>query len=302
MPFSGASVVVVAATAALAAQGAVAQPLRGPVGRVNGTSGCTPGDNSFDNLLLVEQWPGTLEFNAPGFTMHGFWPSRTGANVDNYPCQCTSQTFDLSEVQPIIGQLNQFWPSDQGGNADFWKHEFEKHGTCAESIPQLETELKFFQGTLAVRSALDTEGTLAKASINPSFSATYSMSALNAALPTVTILKCNASNFLQEVATCFDKSLKAIDCENDAYGGSNCEDGVHYIPATGWAPSSAPSPAHAPSPQSSDQCKPNEHGPACTTDAECQKYAGCVRCASSGFCTTQPKGVDEPLILDFITK
>lgn len=283
-----------ACTLALLAAAFSAQPIAGQLrkvdpAKVGAASGCTPGDNSFEILLLVEQWPGTLEMNAQGFTMHGLWPSRTGANVANYPCQCTDQTFDLSQVQSILPQLNEWWPSDKGDNSVFWTHEFEKHGTCAEAIPALQNELKFFQGTLNLRSKLNTEGALTDASVTPSFSTTYALADMERAVSTATIFKCNASNFLTEVATCYDKSLNLVDCESDTYGGSNCQDGIHYIPATGWSPSAAPSPSHAPSPHSTGQCVHDEHGPPCTTDAECLKVKDCVRCASSGFCTDVPK-------------
>lgn len=36
------------------------------------------------------------------------------------------------------------------------------------------------------------------------------------------------------------------------------------------------------------QCVSGQHGPACSSDAECQSVNGCLRCANSGFCTDQP--------------
>jgi ribonuclease T2 len=225
--------------AALAAGHAVAaQSLRGTaMDRFNASAaaGCTPGDNSFDNLLLVEQWPGTIGVSAPGFTMHGLWPSRTGANIANYPCQCTNQAFDVNALSSIMTQLNTWWPSSQGDNPTFWSHEFEKHGTCAEAIASLETELLFFTGALNLRAKQNSMGLLNTASIVPSTSATYSLSQLQEAFPTVAIFKCTSSNQLQEVATCFDKNLNSIDCESDAYGGSSCTDGISIPPVSSKA-------------------------------------------------------------------
>ena len=275
--------------AAALAQCAVGQQLR-PT-HVGAAAGCTPGDNTFDILMLVEQWPGTLQMNRGGFTLHGLWPSRTGANVANYPCQCTDQTFDPSLVSSISSQLNEWWPSDKGDNVAFWTHEFEKHGTCAEALPALQSELKFFTTTLAIRAKLNTAGALP----TPSTSATFALSDMEGAVATKTIFKCNAQNELTEVATCFDKSLNAIDCEDQTYAGTNCPaTGIHYVPASGWSPSAAPSPGKAPSPSSQGQCVKDEHGPPCTTDAQCLKVTNCVRCASSGFCTEEPKV--EPLM------
>ena len=37
----------------------------------------------------------------------------------------------------------------------FWKHEWEKHGTCAVDNPQLDTELKYFRkGGATLRNCL----------------------------------------------------------------------------------------------------------------------------------------------------
>jgi ribonuclease T2 len=229
--------------AALAAgHAATAQSLRGMAmdRGVNASTaaGCTPGDNAFDNLLLVEQWPGTVGVSAPsgGFTMHGLWPSRVGANIANYPCQCTNQAFDVSLLSSIMTELNTWWPSSDGSNPTFWSHEFEKHGTCAEAISSLETELLFFTGALNLRATQNSYGLLQSASITPSSSQTYTLSQLQQAFPTVAIFKCTTSNQLQEVATCFDKNLNAIDCESDAYGGSSCSGGISIPPVSSSSP------------------------------------------------------------------
>ena len=254
------------------------------VGASPAAAGCTPGDTSFDNLLLVEQWPGTIGVKSPGFTLHGLWPSRTGVNVANYPCQCTNETFDVSLLSSIMTTLDTYWPSAEGANPTFWSHEYEKHGTCAEALPALNSELLFFTGALNLRQNQNSIGLLAKVGITPSSSATYKVAAISAAFPQVTILKCNPSNMLQEVATCFSKSLAAIDCEADAYGGTSCADGVK-IPPVGSVP--APSAAPAPSTPAT-QCVPGKHGPKCSSDGDCAGIPNCVRCAKSGFCTEEP--------------
>ncbi len=255
-------------------------------------AGCTPGNTSFDNLLLVEQWPGTIGVKSPGFTMHGLWPSRTGANVANYPCQCTNESFDVSLVASIMTPLNTYWPSAEGDNPTFWAHEYTKHGTCAEALPTLNSELAFFSGALSLRQNQNSIGLLAKVGITPSSTSTYEVAAVSAAFPHATILKCNSNNMLQEVATCFSKSLVAIDCEADTYGGTSCADGIR-IPPVGSVP--APSAAPAPSTPGT-QCVPDKHGPPCSSDGDCAGIPHCVRCAKSGFCTEQPaaeKGEEE---------
>merc|ERR1719272_309022 len=95
-----------------------------------GPSGCTTGDNHFDYLLLVAQWPATQKSSTwpagadiNDFTLHGLWPSRTGADVNSYPCTCTSETFDASKESTIMSEMEAHWPSYTGNNDQFWSHE-----------------------------------------------------------------------------------------------------------------------------------------------------------------------------------
>jgi len=51
-----------------------------------------------------------------------------------------------------------------------------------------------------------------------------------------------------------------------------------------------PSPPTPPTPPSpGDKCVPGQHGPKCSADADCTKITDCIRCASSGYCTSTPK-------------
>merc|ERR1712064_108265 len=36
------------------------------------------------------------------------------------------------------------------------------------------------------------------------------------------------------------------------------------------------------------ECVPNQHGPACSSNSDCDGVTGCVRCAGSGYCTDVP--------------
>jgi ribonuclease T2 len=62
------------------------------------------------------------------FTIHGLWPEY---NNNTYPEYCNkSIPFNVSELRDLIPRLDVGWVSYEGNNTDFWKHEFEKHGTC----------------------------------------------------------------------------------------------------------------------------------------------------------------------------
>jgi len=59
-------------------------------------------------------------------------------------------------------------------------------------------------------------------------------------------------------------------------------------PPSPTPPSPSPPSPSPPSPSPAGTCVPGQHGPKCSSDGDCQK-GGCKRCASSGFCTDQPK-------------
>eukprot|EP00986_Skeletonema_menzelii_P015570 scaffold12056_cov155-Skeletonema_menzelii.AAC.1 len=68
------------------------------------------------------------------------WPSNDDGS---YPQNCSSEKFDLSNLQPIREELEQKWPNIQAPSSntarhvDFWEHEWGKHGTCS-GLSQLD--------------------------------------------------------------------------------------------------------------------------------------------------------------------
>ena len=80
------------------------------------------------------------------WTIHGLWPS---FNETRYPAFCNAVAFNASALDPILDDLNLYWPSCESyhtSNDAFWSHEWEKHGSC---YPQWD-ELEYFQKTLDV--------------------------------------------------------------------------------------------------------------------------------------------------------
>lgn len=91
------------------------------------------------------------------WTIHGLWPSRV--NGFNYPCECTDEEFDASTIQALSSTMKFLWPSLKNtDNEAFWKHEYEKHGTCTVKI--LKSQLMYFSTTLNMRGANDPKITL----------------------------------------------------------------------------------------------------------------------------------------------
>jgi len=213
--------------------------------------GCTRDDKSYDVLLLVQSWPNSCcqreacqddTFGSRSvWTMHGLWPSRIGDEARTYPCECDSRSFDESQVAPIKDKMDEFWPSENGGSASFWAHEWMKHGTCSSDVTSLQSELGFFKTTLALRQARDVRAALDKASIVPSSGRSYSKSVVAAALKPITgfvpLLGCifvDGTQYLHEVSFCLSKSLQDIECDPSIVHlsgdeTSNCEDSEKMV-------------------------------------------------------------------------
>lgn len=83
----------------------------------------------FYYLSLIKEQDGS-------FSIHGLWPQTT---PDSYPTYCKKVNFDINELNPNIDELNHFWYSTEEKNEDFWKHEWQKHGSCVWT-PMTEQE------------------------------------------------------------------------------------------------------------------------------------------------------------------
>ena len=55
------------------------------------------------------------------------------------------------QITPVRPLMELDWPSYYGPDEEFWAHEWEKHGTCAEDV--FPTQLDYFNTTLALHVA-----------------------------------------------------------------------------------------------------------------------------------------------------
>jgi ribonuclease I len=78
------------------------------------------------------------------WTIHGLWPHYSQTE---YPTYCNNVDFDINKLEPIIDDLNTYWYSGKEKNEDFWKHEWEKHGSCMFTPMN---ELTYFKTTLSL--------------------------------------------------------------------------------------------------------------------------------------------------------
>jgi ribonuclease T2 len=84
-----------------------------------------------------------------------FRPSRTDGQIPQF-CHTTGHKFDPTKLKSIEHELNVKWPNLLKGKGEYslWKHEFEKHGSCAQQLPSLGDELLYFGKTLELHDQL----------------------------------------------------------------------------------------------------------------------------------------------------
>ncbi|XP_040821303.1 ribonuclease T2 isoform X2 [Ochotona curzoniae] len=130
------------------------------------------GSHEWKKLILVQHWPTTVcevsinDCREPPdyWTIHGLWPDKGG--------DCNhSWHFNLDEVKDLLGEMKMYWPDvlhASPNRSQFWKHEWEKHGTCAAQLPILNSQRKYFGTSLALYHQLDLNSKLLKLGIKPS--------------------------------------------------------------------------------------------------------------------------------------
>ncbi|XP_013372862.1 PREDICTED: ribonuclease T2 isoform X2 [Chinchilla lanigera] len=82
----------------------------------------------------------------------------------------SSWHFHLDEIKDLFQDMNLFWPDIKHplNGSRFWKHEWEKHGTCAAQVDALDSEKKYFGKSLVLYKQIDLTRMLQKFKIEPS--------------------------------------------------------------------------------------------------------------------------------------
>ncbi|XP_011070993.1 extracellular ribonuclease LE isoform X1 [Sesamum indicum] len=149
----------------------------------------------YDFFYFVQQWPGsycdtkrsccypTAGKPAANFTIHGLWPNYNNAT---YPSNCNKNSpYDGTKVNDnqsttlikmdrtivvvsdLFSRLEVSWatlacPTNNG--TKFWSHEWEKHGTCSESVLDQHS---YFEATLNIKDKVNLLHILEAAGIRP---------------------------------------------------------------------------------------------------------------------------------------
>lgn len=98
-------------------------------------------ETTFDHYVFTRLWDG----EGQQFTIHGLWPNY---RTNGYPSYCRNQTLNMTSLTSIQDELMDRWPSYDGRNQDFWKHEWTKHGTCAMGASYIKSQLSYFSTTM----------------------------------------------------------------------------------------------------------------------------------------------------------
>lgn len=166
------------------------------------------------------------------WTIHGIWPTKTGNKQyilkeikysdctlgHEGPLYCPSAIhFNPEELKPILDDLNNYWVNIEANTKpnSFWAHEWNKHGTCASILPQLDSVPNYFKMGLKLNKEYNVANILAKGGVLPgvnsydiSFIYTVIKNALNKepSIQCVTDKKTKES-YINEIRICFDKNF-----------------------------------------------------------------------------------------------
>lgn len=133
--------------------------------------------DDFDFFYFVQQWPGAYcdtkqsccypKTGKPtaDFGIHGLWPNYKDGS---WPSNCDpDSTFDKSQISDLMKNMEKNWPSlscPSSNGFRFWSHEWEKHGTCAES--ELDQH-EYFETALKLKEKANLLQSLTNAGIEP---------------------------------------------------------------------------------------------------------------------------------------
>jgi len=196
--------------------------------------------NDFDMIVFAQQWPETvciqgnltkhyacaIAKNVSTWTVHGLWPTMNGTLGPNY-CN-DSNRFQPGPVAPLVSELTEYWPNLHTDDTfyGFWTHEWDKHGTCAQSLPALQGEYNFFNMGLILNKKLNTLRMLSDQNYPPrieGYDYPTMKKAFTDALGAEPTFGCfyqkkYGTQYLMQIDICLDKSFEVVDCKRSSGG------------------------------------------------------------------------------------
>ncbi|XP_012163144.2 ribonuclease Oy [Bombus terrestris] len=205
----------------------------------------TTESNNFDVLIFTQHWPQTvcytwqesaasnvcsLPTKHDEWTIHGIWPSQYNKIGPQF-CN-KSMPFDPLALKSIERELQEKWIDIERGRTSYslWEHEWDKHGTCAVIVENLNSEVKYFKEGLHLLTNYDMKNLLVKKDIVPgqTYNTTDILKAIEDILGKRGSLMCiknkdTGESYIFEIRICFDKMLQLIDCDRTYGYPTNCD-------------------------------------------------------------------------------
>ncbi|XP_052284299.1 ribonuclease Oy-like [Dreissena polymorpha] len=210
---------------------------------------CSRWTGEYDHFTFAQSWPPGVCADAPRehhtchvdkqvttWTIHGLWPTQ-GSEIGPHDCN-SSMKFDFSKIASLQKDLLTFWPNLYNDTEleSFWSHEWTKHGTCAQDLPETTGELNYFSKGLEMNQKYDMLKMLSDGGVTPSPTAQYSYKQFMAAVKQSTgfdpNIECsyikldNGTDFhlVSEIEICLSKTdFTPVACpgsENSSKGGN----------------------------------------------------------------------------------
>ncbi|XP_036363290.1 ribonuclease Oy isoform X2 [Octopus sinensis] len=194
-------------------------------------------DVSFDSFVFSQQWLPTFCMHATeeerackipdmvkNWVIHGIWPE--SSKKPDPPAFCNSSWhFNESDIKSIEDELKIRWPNvfTSTGRTSFWKHEWEKHGTCAVDKPYIFNEKSYFEMGIKLNKQYNLRHIYERSGIIAVNYTSYKCEDFRNVIKknwnVESIITCVHSKehrqYILQTEICFDKSFKPIDCKRD---------------------------------------------------------------------------------------
>ncbi|XP_023551239.1 ribonuclease DdI-like [Cucurbita pepo subsp. pepo] len=188
----------------------------------------------FDYYQLVLQWqPATcsnltcLKPWSSRFSINGLWAGSYSGSIG----RCNGSEFLQQNISSIRRELDEDWPSLVviGSNPAVWGDEWDLHGTCLETPTfqisdyfRLALYLFWRSDVLQALEKYGMEPVDGRRYLAPDFESVLNVSFGKPALRCSRNVKYNLQYQLAEVALCFDKCLRHINCPSQYSAANGC--------------------------------------------------------------------------------
>ncbi|KUJ19334.1 ribonuclease T2 [Mollisia scopiformis] len=193
------------------------------------------------------------------WTLHGLWPDLCDGTYDQF-CTSAPQYHNITSIISasnntlLLADMEKYWLPNRGTLEHFWQHEWNKHGTCINTLspscygsnysPGQEV-VDFFARAVELFKGLDTYKALEAAGIEPSYRKKYTYAEIEDALTSVTgsavVLGCSRGGVLDQAWYSFHVKgnlqggeFVATPPAGKGGRGSCPERGIRYLPNFCW--------------------------------------------------------------------